>query len=142
MNVQQRYERMRVLVAEMAHHLDVLADEGEAGILRRPEEPEREKVEPWTELTSNQSVCLDFGGASDAVIGQFMNLVTPVAVPTELGAARALFEQLAAEAECIGRREKGGYLWGIRLGDNGRYELWVGPQGGIERVDYRPLRDF
>lgn len=138
MKTSERMERMRALVTELGEHLDALTVESlmeGAEALGGPALRETVDVD-YNPSVSGEPATIAYGYASDLVIAQFMTLVTPLAVPTELGAARGLFEQLAAEAEYVGRRESGGYLWAIRLVDNGRYWLWTDSQGTIETVDY------
>jgi hypothetical protein len=135
MDRQQRMDRIGELTRELRQHLhelDVLdGSGGECG------GPRSETVDVHFEPERGESIPLDYGGASDGVIARFMTMVTPLAVPGEFGPARSLFEQLASEAEYVGRRQSGGHLWAVRLGVNGRYELWTDSQGVVESIDYR-----
>lgn len=136
MKREQRMSRIREILIELDEHLEALDYESEES---GRETSTLEKVDVHAQPGPGGSFPLDFGHSSDLAIAQFMTCVTPLAVPTELGAARALFEQLAGEAEYMGQRQSGGHLWAIRVVDNGRYELWTDAQGQVERVDYRGL---
>lgn len=139
-----RLEHLRQLVRDIAGELDGFEsdaelyralDEGDRrdrAVVRRPR---REAIETIVRMRDGESLCLTPGMVTDRAIAEFMLLELPISVPDSFeGARETLLFGLLSQAECVGRRGAGGYLWTVKLGQNGELALWVDARGRVERV--------